>query len=180
MPVQALNLLAFLWGFAEATLFFIVPDVLLSLIALGSRRRALVAAAFTVAGALFGGWLMYRLAALDASHVRSLLLAIPAISPGLPEQVRQQLDSLGYASLFVGAFSGVPYKIYATEAGAAALPLAPFLALTIPARALRFLLVVAGVNWIARRWASGLSHARRAMLALGCWGVFYGWYFSVM
>jgi membrane protein YqaA with SNARE-associated domain len=172
--------LAFLWGLAEATLFFIVPDVLLSLLALKDRRRAWIASGYAVAGALIGGALMYRWAALDAVHVRSLLVALPAISPDLLEQVRQQLDSLGYASLFVGAFSGVPYKIYAVEAGAAALPLATFLVLTIPARALRFLVVAALVDWIARRWTSGWTHAKQMAVTLGCWALFYGWYFSVM
>ncbi len=172
--------LAFLWGLAEATLFFIVPDVLLSLLALKDRRRAWIASGYAVAGALIGGALMYRWAALDAVHVRSLLVALPAISPDLLEQVRQQLDSLGYASLFVGAFSGVPYKIYATEAGAAALPLASFLLVTIPARTLRFLLVAALVDWIARHWTAGLRHITRVLLMLTCWVLFYGWYFSVM
>jgi membrane protein YqaA with SNARE-associated domain len=172
--------LAFLWGLAEATLFFIVPDVLLSLLALKDRSRAWVASGYAIAGALVGGGLMYHWAAHDAEHVRSLLVALPAISPELLEQVRQQLDSLGYASLFVGAFSGVPYKIYATEASAAALPLATFLVLTIPARALRFLLVVALVNWIAQRWTMDLKPTTRAVLALTCWVLFYGWYFSVM
>jgi hypothetical protein len=32
-----LNLLAIFWGFAAATLFFVVPDVLLSVVALRAR-----------------------------------------------------------------------------------------------------------------------------------------------
>lgn len=172
--------LAFLWGLAEATLFFIVPDVLLSLLALKDRRRAWIASGYAVAGAVLGGALMYAWAAHDAGHVRSLLVSIPAITPELLDQVRAQLDAQGYASLFIGAFSGVPYKLYASEAGAAALPLAGLLVVTIPARALRFLLVVAVVNWIARRWLGGWAQARRVALLLTGWGVFYGWYFSVM
>lgn len=172
--------LAFLWGLAEATLFFIVPDVLLSLLALKDRRRAWMASGYAVAGALLGGALMYAWAVHDPAHVRSLLVSIPAITPELIEQVRQQLGDWGYASLFAGAFSGVPYKIYAAEAGAAALPLAGFLAVTIPARALRFMLVVALVDWIAQRWAGNLKPTTRAVLTLTCWVLFYGWYFSVM
>lgn len=40
----ALFCLAALWSFAEATLFFIAPDALLSIIALRSLRKAMVAA----------------------------------------------------------------------------------------------------------------------------------------
>lgn len=175
-----MNLLAFLWGFAEATLFFIVPDVLLSLIALTSRRRALLASGFAVLGALLGGWLMYRWALLDAVHARDVLASVPAISSGLLDQVQQQLASSGLAAMFAGAFSGVPYKLYAAEAGAAALPLAAFLALSLPARALRFLLVVVAVDWIARHGAQAMRPARRVALVLGFWVLFYAGYFSTM
>jgi membrane protein YqaA with SNARE-associated domain len=171
---------AFLWGLAEATLFFIVPDVLLSLLALQDRRRAWIACGYAVAGAVLGGTLMYAWAAHDDAQVRSLLVSIPAITPDLLDQVRLQLDAQGYASLFAGACSGVPYKLYASEAGAAALPLAGLLAITIPARALRFVLVVAVVNGIARRGLGGWSHARRVALLLAGWGVFYAGYFWVM
>ena len=34
---MGLNRIALLWGFSEATFFFIVPDVLLSIVALKSR-----------------------------------------------------------------------------------------------------------------------------------------------
>lgn len=175
-----MKLLALLWGLAEATLFFIVPDVLLSLLALRSRPRALVAGGFAVVGALLGGWLMYRWAALDAGLARDALVSVPAISADLLAQVRQQLASQGLPAMFAGAFSGVPYKIYAVEAGAAALPLAAFLALSLPARALRFLLVIVAVDWIARHWACGMRPAGRTALALGFWGLFYAGYFSVM
>ena len=175
-----MNRLAFLWGLAEATLFFIVPDVLLTLLALRDRRRAWIASAHTVAGALLGGALMYAWAAHDPAQVRTLLVAIPAISPELLAQVRQQLDAWGNASLFIGAFSGIPYKIYATEAGAAAQPLAAFLAVTIPARALRFVLIVTVVNGITRHGLAAWPPARRTTFLLGCWAVFYAWYFSVM
>jgi membrane protein YqaA with SNARE-associated domain len=171
---------AFLWGLAEATLFFIVPDVLLSLLALRDRRRAWVACGYAVAGAVLGGALMYAWAVHDPAQVRSVLISIPAISPDLLDQVRAQLDAHGYASLFAGAFSGVPYKLYASEAGAAALPLAGLLIVTIPARALRFVLVVAVVNWIARRWLGGWTQNQRKAVLLAGWIVFYGGYFSVM
>ena len=48
------NLGAAVWGFAEATLFFIVPDVLLSWIALHAPRKALVACLWAVVGAPSG------------------------------------------------------------------------------------------------------------------------------
>jgi len=44
-----------LWGFAEATAFFVVPDVWLSAVALRNLPRGLTGAASATAGALVGG-----------------------------------------------------------------------------------------------------------------------------
>lgn len=41
-------LLGFLWGFSEALWFFVIPDVLLTLVALFSLRRALMAMGWTI------------------------------------------------------------------------------------------------------------------------------------
>ena len=49
------EILAALWGFAESTLFFIVPDVLLTWLALSLPRRALRACYWALGGALAGG-----------------------------------------------------------------------------------------------------------------------------
>src|SRR5437667_439728 len=61
-----------LWGFAEATLFFIVPDVLLGAVALFAPRAAPRLLAFTLAGALVGflarGWIARRPRAILVSY----------------------------------------------------------------------------------------------------------------
>ena len=64
-PHRWLNGLAASWGAAEATLFFIVPDVLLSRMALQDRRRALQACLWALAGALAGGTLVWMLGYAD-------------------------------------------------------------------------------------------------------------------
>ena len=45
-------LIAFVWGMAEATFFFVVPDVYLGFIALLHPRRALMATMMAVGGAI--------------------------------------------------------------------------------------------------------------------------------
>ena len=47
---RAATLCAFAWGFAEATLFFFVPDVLLTLIACRSLRASLKATTASILG----------------------------------------------------------------------------------------------------------------------------------
>lgn len=170
-------MLAFIWGLAEATLFFIVVDVLLSLLVLKNRRHACIAGGYAVAGAILGGWLMYFWATQNIAQVRSVLSIIPAISPDVLVQVRQQLNEWGYASLFIGALSGVPYKIYAVEASAQTLSLMSLLIVTIPARALRYMLVILLVDRVSKCWMKGWTYNKQLLVVVVCWVVFYLWYF---
>jgi len=82
--------LAFFWGLAEATCFFIVPDALTSRMVLTNPRRALHACLASLAGALLGGALLYSSGANLA--LRTQLLAgmdwLPGISPDLIEKAR--------------------------------------------------------------------------------------------
>jgi hypothetical protein len=73
--------LAAIWGFAEATFFFLVPDVILTWIALRHGwRQAGWASLAACSGALIGGGLMYHWGAVDAQQAYAFLDAIPAIS----------------------------------------------------------------------------------------------------
>ena len=54
-----MNAIALIWGFAEATLFFIVPDVWLTLAGRDKLHRGLIVCLYSLAGALTGGTLMY-------------------------------------------------------------------------------------------------------------------------
>lgn len=49
------------WGLAEATFFFLVPDILLTRIAIRGLVPALWAAAAAMLGAVLGGIIMYLL-----------------------------------------------------------------------------------------------------------------------
>ena len=171
------KILAGFWGFAEATLFFIVPDVLLSWLGLRSQRSALIASLYAVAGALIGGWLMYRWAMHDFDGVRTWVLSLPGVSPQLLDVARQQLHDIGVLTLFKGGFGGVPYKTYAIQAPAESIGLAWFLTVSVAARWLRFVLVVVLTRQILLRLLPhhSLSMQRR-WLILG-WLVFYTIYF---
>lgn len=172
--------IAALWGFAEAVLFFVVPDVWISHAALRSLRQGLWAGAFALAGALVGGILVYALGLRHEAALLALYDRLPAIDRGMIEQVGAQLQSLGGAGMVLGGFSGSPYKLYAAQAGSAGMELAPFLAASALARGLRFgavALVAAWVGgWLAGRF--GLRATRRALV--GFWVLFYAWYWSWM
>lgn len=166
-----------LWGFAEATLFFIVPDVLLSAVALTSVRRALLLSVWVLGGALIGGALMWALGRGDLASGEALLAQLPAIDAAMVADVGQQLESSGLPALFAGPVTGTPYKIYALQSGGLGIGLVEFLIVSIPARMLRFVVVILAVAGISKLLERSLDLRRRQVVLALSWTAFYAWYF---
>lgn len=170
MEVMAL---ALLWGFAEATLFFIVPEVLISIVAVRSGFRAAVKLALAAGvGARLGGAIMFLWSQSDPQAVRAVLALIPAISDPMVAETGQDFGAEGWPAMFIGAFTGVPYKIYAVEAGAQGVSLTSFLALTLPARLPRFLLTAA-IAAFAGGWLKKVLSQRSALTILDAFWVLF-------
>lgn len=171
--------IAFGWGFAEATVFFVVPDVWIGLLALFSWRAGLRAVTWAIAGALLGGAVMYGAgASLDSESTARFLAVIPAVSPAMIDRVEREMHERGPASMLLGPLRGTPYKLYARAAGVQRQPIAATLLWTIPARGARFLLVAAlaaAYGAVDRRFTPRL--AWRLGPYLLAWAVFYTWYF---
>ena len=175
---MGINLLAALWGFAEATLFFIVPDVLLSWLGLRSQRSALVASGYALVGALLGGVLMYYWGLRDLGAVRSLLTQLPGIDVGLLDLARHQLHATGVLALFKGALGGVPYKTYAIHAAAEGVGWVLFVAASVFARWLRFALVMVTTRWLVRALLARYALPIQRRWLIAGWIVFYVIYFT--
>jgi hypothetical protein len=171
---------AALWGLAEATLFFIVPDVLLTAAAVGSLRRGLRAAGFALAGAVVGGVLVMLWARADPEGAARMLLAVPGVSEALVERARGLVEGGFLAGMTIGSLSGVPYKIFAVEAAGAGMGLGAFAAMSVPARGLRFVLAALLAYGIGRLLPADWGARARLGLLAGFWAVFYAFYFVVM
>ena len=89
------HVFAFAWGMCEATVFFVVPDVLITRAALGSLRSGLISAAFALAGALVGGTISYVWGATDLGGARHVLDALPAISIGMLDHAKAPISYQG-------------------------------------------------------------------------------------
>jgi membrane protein YqaA with SNARE-associated domain len=161
------GVLAFLWGFAEGTLFFILPDVPLSFVALFRPRRALLQTAAIVAGAVLAGAVMFDWSAHGAG-ARTAVARVPAVHPAMFERADLDFRQYGVWGASLGPLRGIPYKVYAVEAPAHS-AWWPFLLATIPARLWRFVLVWLGFA------ATGavLRKLDRASLAPGLHAVFW-------
>jgi len=172
-------IIAFVWGLAEATAFFIVPDVYLGFVALFNWKRGLWAMVAAVIGAMVGGSIMYSLAMKDLSAVNFFLTRIPLISAEMIADIANRMQVDGLITMVNGPLRGVPYKIYAAQAGGASLPYFSFLLMTILARLERLLPVTLLVGGLGK-WFRGFME-KRTRLVVGVyvlvWAIVYFLYY---
>jgi membrane protein YqaA with SNARE-associated domain len=171
---------ALAWGAAEASFFFVVPDILLTLavLRLGLWRGAALAIAAAFAATLTGA-VLWQWAGHDAIAAHAAMLHVPAVGQDLLARVAWEFDHGWPLKLTLGAISGAPYKLYAVEAGARHIALLPFLAVSFCARLLRFLLTIA----ITAAGRALTIHIRRENWQTPGWAVtwliVYAVYFTV-
>jgi membrane protein YqaA with SNARE-associated domain len=169
------------WGFAEATLFFIVPDVLLTLIALFSFRRSARVLMCIMVGALAGGTIMFYLGASKPEHAKAVVLHVPFVSPAMFQKTQQSFQHDGIWALTKGPSNGIPYKIYCVQASPySRLPI--FLLASVLARLERFALfwlIAGGIGLIFRR--NILRQPKVTVAVYACiWLIGYAWYWSAI
>jgi Predicted membrane protein len=168
------------WGAAEATFFFLVPDVWLTRLALKDRASSLLLPfAGALAGALAGGALLHLLA--GSGSAAGLLRAmdfVPAIDATLIQRAGNDLQHSGWPALFRGALTGTPYKLYAVHAGAGAMSLFSFLAVSVVARGARFALTLALTLGVKHLFLRRTSLRTALTLHAVVWSIFYLCYFA--
>jgi membrane protein YqaA with SNARE-associated domain len=171
---------AFAWGLAEATFFFIVPDVLLTLIACRGLRPAMRATGTALLGALAGGAVMYVFGRREPDSARAFLDHVPAISPALITRVTTQISESGLMAVLLGPLKGIPYKIYAVEWGARNGSFIALLVISIPARFVRFFLASVAARGIARLIEPLTDHRAAIEISILAviWVAFYCYYFA--
>ena len=169
-----------LWAAAEATVFFIVPDVLLTaaVIKLGFRR-ALLLSLLTAAVASFAGLCMWYWGGRDVGAARYVMLMVPAIGPDLLARAHNDVAHNWFFHLIVGAMTGVPYKLYAVEAGARGINPWLFVPASFAARFWRFFLTALAVA-VGKELLSRLDRARWSYAAWAiAWFLVYATYFTI-
>src|SRR6266700_6366706 len=169
----------FMWGFAEATLFFIVPDVLLTFIALYSFRRSVKVLTFILLGALAGGTLMFYTGQHSPEQSRAVVLHVPFVSSAMFDRTHQSFERNGIWALTKGSASGIPYKVYCIQASHySGWPL--FLVASVLARMERFALfwAIAGLIGLAFRKSTRRQPTIAAAVHACIWILGYAWYWS--
>lgn len=163
-----------LWAFAEATVFFVVPDVILTAVAVrcGWRTGLIAALAASIAAAL-GGIVVYLVTA-GGTDTLALFEKLPAISTYMVAEVRAAMEDANWPwAMLDGSFSGIPYKLYAASAAEAGVPILALALWSVPVRLVRFVLL-AGLAALARPLLLRWLGPRLAMLPLAAlWIAFY-------
>ncbi len=170
---------AFLWGLAEATFFFIVPDVLITCLALKSLKSALLASLVAALGATLGG-MVWTMANAAPGVTMNMLLQVPGISETTFQQVHLLLTKGVFQGMMVGAFSGVPFKVFATGAGIQGINPALFAILTPLVRLPRFVLLSLLAWALSKAIGQRLQYKHKLALTTLLWVIFYMAYFSLV
>ena len=174
------NLLAFIWGLAESTLFFFLPDVIITRIALEGYRKGFVSCFYALAGALIGGSIMFIWGSNNLPGARTILDHIPAISIGMMDKVQKNISHEGVVAILKGPFLGIPYKIYAIHSFNSGVGYLAFIMISIPARLTRFFILTSFFSWLSTSPLKNWSMKNKTILVYMFWIAIYTLYFSKM
>jgi membrane protein YqaA with SNARE-associated domain len=178
---HALDIAAFIWGMAEATLFFFVPDVILSYIGLKRGAKAAARASVIAAiGAGVGGAIMAAWSLSDPQTARAAVLAVPAISEAMAARAADAVAENWFIATLFGPLSSTPFKLYAILAPHAGASVAAFALAGLIARLPRFLAVSLGVALIGRVLKGRISPRVQTWAFVGAWALFYAVFFARM
>jgi hypothetical protein len=171
--------LAFLWGLAEGTFFFIIPDVFLSLVAIFNLRSSWKHIVCALLGAALGGAILFHWAERSPATAHAAVAHVPFVRGSMFTQVQEGFRKNGLMAMAIGSVSGLPYKLYAVEAPNFCSATA-FLLASPPARAIRFLLVWFGFGAVAAwlRRSLGMRSATLLKIYAAIWFATYALYWG--
>jgi hypothetical protein len=180
------------WGLLEGTWFFVIPDILLSLIAIYSFKNSMLSTVAVIVGAMVAALILYS--GLNYSEgTRDFLLNfwshLPGFYPKMFQVIDGHLTSSGPKGITLGPTSGIPYRFYILEAFRLKLPLSELLYWTPWARLLRIIiapLAAGAISLIGQRIiAKKFPHIKKekfqkvlAIIVCLYWVGIYIWYWG--
>jgi membrane protein YqaA with SNARE-associated domain len=130
-------------AFVEASVFPLPPDIMLIPLAALRRERAFLAAAVCTLGSVMGGVLGYAIGHGFMDVVGWRIVQLYNAQVAWQQVVELYRGEFGAWFLLAAAFTPIPYKVATIAAGATAMPLVPFVGLSLLGRGARFFLIAA-------------------------------------
>lgn len=174
---QVLLVVAFLWGFSEATWFFVIPDVYLTFVALMTWRRSGWCLLAVLLGTMCGACLVYGLSAWNWAN---LWAALPGFRGGMVTTASEQIREFGASAVQLGPANGIPYRHYIWVAANQQVGLGALLLATPLARLPRMMIAMVlawGAARVTRTWFSIETHGASWVLVWLTAYIFYWGYF---
>ena len=126
----------------EATVLPGPTEAMLIALTLARPNRAWRFATFATVASVVGGLVGYQLGAMLFSEVARPVLAAYGFTPHVDAVQRIYRDNMMLA-LVTSGYTPIPYMLYTMMAGAASLPLGPFIAGSLAGRALKYIPIAA-------------------------------------
>jgi membrane protein YqaA with SNARE-associated domain len=127
-------------SFAESSFFPIPPDVMLIPMCLANRAKSWFYATLATVTSVLGGIFGYAIGFFLFIYIGEPLLKFYGGADGF-DKVKGWFAAWGVWILIAKGWTPFPFKVLTIAAGAAAMPIVPFILASIVARAMRFYLV---------------------------------------
>ncbi len=126
-------------SFMESSFFPIPVALMLAPMVAANPKRGIWLASLTTVSSVLGGLLGYLIGFFLLEAVYPYIVAWGYLEAY--ELAKQWFEQWGAAALFVAGFSPIPYKIFTIAAGGLAMPLLPFILVSLIGRAGQFFLI---------------------------------------
>lgn len=158
---------ALAWGFFEATLFFLLPEIFAGAAAILFPHRWWVFALEALVGSVAGTALVFALAERHEALLSRLYGKLPGQPPPFAEMVREDYRERGRRALVEGVLALRPLKLYAVESGSAGDALLPFLLWAALPRAASLFFVTLAASQAELALFGGRNTVRNAAVFVG-------------
>lgn len=130
----------FFVAFAESSFFLIPPDVLLIAMIIASPSKWIKYGAITLAGSVLGGIFGYFIGYGLYEAVGVKIVEFYSLQ-GLIESIKIKYEANAFLTIFIAAFTPIPYKLITISAGLFKIPIYTLIIASVIGRGMRFFLV---------------------------------------
>jgi membrane protein YqaA with SNARE-associated domain len=168
--------LMFVWAFAEAIVWPVIPDFLLVPLMAANRRHPVALLLAAIAGMATGGIATFMFASVAPNAARDVLVHLPMVSDSDIAEAARRLREDGASAFLLQPWSGIAFKVWGVQAGV--MDMSPFKAVPafVAARAAR-MTIFASVAWLAGARLRGFLRDFSIYVAIAYLAIFfYGWW----